>query len=153
MQRSYTAARGKKFLPRLRKRGGFDFACDASLELGMKNGACSVNHDHVFCAFSTNRVRHARWNYDPDVVVATMIIAINKETHHAPGKTRSDVAQNYLNATLQKEHHIPLLVIVTAERIILRLVHEQAAQPIRCISIFWNAGRMHVETFCRVCKH
>src|SRR5438093_1441937 len=80
MQRSYTAARGKKFLPRLRKRGGFDFACDASLELGMKNGACSVNHDHVFCAFSTNRVRYARWNYDPDVVVAAMIIAFGKQS-------------------------------------------------------------------------
>ncbi len=100
MQRSYTAARGKKFLPRLRKRGGFDFACDASLELGMKNGACSVNHDHVFCAFSTNRVRYARWNYDPDVVVAAMIIAIDKESHYSPWKPCADIAQNYLNAPL-----------------------------------------------------
>ena len=114
MQRSYTAARGKKFLPRLRKRGGFDFACDASLELGMKNGACSVNHDHVFCAFSTNRVRYARWNYDPDVVVAAMIIAIDKVSHYSPWKPCADIAQNYLNAPLQEKHHVPLLIVITA---------------------------------------
>src|SRR6266566_4423733 len=91
-----TALQRKKFPPRLGQLRCLNLTCDAPLEFGMKRSACSVNHDHIFRAFSTNRVRHARWNYDPDVVVATMIIAINKETHHAPGKTRSDVAQNYL---------------------------------------------------------
>ena len=119
----------------------------------MENGACTVNHDHIFCALSANSVRHARRNDDSDVIVAPMVIAIDKETHHPLGKARADVAQNYLNATLQEKHYVPLLISVTAQRIILRFVDEQAAQPLCRELVFWNAGRMHVETFCRVCEH
>ena len=82
-----------------------------------------------------------------------MVIAIDKETHHPLGKARADVAQNYLNATLQEKHYVPLLISVTAQRIILRFVDEQAAQPLCRELVFWNAGRMHVETFYRVCEH
>src|SRR5437879_12150795 len=96
----------------------------------MKNGACTVNHDNSFCACSTNRVGHARRNDDADVIVAPMVIAIDKETHHPLGKARADVAQNYLNATLQEKHYVPLLISVTAQRIILRFVYEQTAQPL-----------------------
>src|SRR5207244_12116962 len=104
----------QKFPPPLGQLRTLDFTCDAPLEFVMKRSACSINHDHVFRAFSTNRVRHARWNYDPDVVVATMIIAIDKESHYSPWKPCADIAQNYLNAPLQKKHHVPLLIVITA---------------------------------------
>ena len=119
----------------------------------MKDCAGSVNHDHIFRTFGANSVRHTRRNYDADVIVAPMVIAADKETHHAPGKTHSHVAQNYLNATLQEKHYVPLLIIVATQRIILRLIDKHTAQPICWDAFFWNAGRMHMETFCRVCKH
>jgi hypothetical protein len=98
-------------------------------------------------------MRHARWNYDADVAVAPVVIAIHKEAHHPPWQTRSDVAQNYLNATLQEKHHVPLLIVVPTQRIIFRLPNEQSAVPPFRRRVRRNTGRMHMETFCRVCKH
>jgi hypothetical protein len=44
-----------------------------------------------------------------------MIIAVDKESHNAPRQPCPDVAQNHFNASLQKEHHVPLLVIIPAQ--------------------------------------
>ena len=60
-------------------------------------------------------MRNARRYYNADVVVATMIITIDKESHYPPGEPRADVAQDDLSATLQKKHHVPLLVVVATQ--------------------------------------
>src|SRR4029450_3678885 len=143
----------KEFLPGFRQLRGFDFACDASFEFGMENRACSVNHDDIFRALGANRVRHARWNHHADVMSAAMMVAVDEESHHSPRQSCADVAQNHLNATLQKEHHIPLLVIVAAQRVVFRFIDEQAAQPLRRGAAFRNTGRMHMEAFSRDSKH
>src|SRR6266496_5025108 len=148
-----TALQRKKFPPRLGQLRCLDFTRDPPLEFRMKNRACTVNHDHIFCAFSANGVRHTRWNHDADVVVAPVVIAIDKETHHAPGKARSDVAQDYLNSSLQKEHHIPLLIIVATQRIILWRAREQTPQPFLRGRIGWNTRWVHMKPFGAVCKH
>src|SRR5205807_5638721 len=96
---------------------------------------------------------HARRNHNADVVVATMIVTVDEESHHSPPQPRSDVAQNHLNASLQKKHHIPLLVIVAAQRIIFRFIDEQTAQPIGRGASFRNTRWMYVETFRGVRKH
>src|SRR5947199_5181416 len=119
----------------------------------MKSRTGSISHDHIFPALHANRVRYPRRNDNASVVVTAMIVTVNKEAHYAPRQACPDVAQNHLNPALQKEHDIPLLIIVTTPRIFFRFIDEQAAQPIRCGGPSWNAGRMHVETFCRVPKH
>ena len=53
----------------------------------MKNRARPVNHDHFLRTFSANGVGDTGWNNDADVIAAAMIIAIDKETHDAPGET------------------------------------------------------------------
>src|SRR6266542_3901892 len=74
----------EKFLPRFRQRGGFDFARNATFEFGTENRARPINHDHVFHAFNANGVRHTGRNDDAHIVVAAMIVAVLKETHHVP---------------------------------------------------------------------
>src|SRR5207249_6738014 len=119
----------------------------------MKNRARPVNHDHFLRTFSANGVGDTGWNNDADVIAAAMIIAIDKETHDAPRKTGADIAQDHLSASLQKKHYVPLLLIISAQRIVIRLIDEQAAQPIGCYRAFGNTGRMHVKTFCGLRKH
>ena len=82
-----------------------------------------------------------------------MIVAIDKETHDAPGKPTADVAQNHLGAPLHKKHHVPLLVIIRTQRIILRICNEQASLPFLRACFGRNARRMHVKSFCALCKH
>src|ERR1700758_5581088 len=77
-----------------------DFACNASLEFGTKNGAGPVDHDHVFRSFYSNGVRDAGWNDDSHVVTALMSVAIDEETHDALGKTSPHIAQNHLHPSL-----------------------------------------------------
>src|SRR5437773_2024527 len=143
----------EEVLPRFRKLRRLGFARDSAFKLGMKNRARPVNHDHFLRTFSANGVGDTGWNNDADVIAAAMIIAIDKETHDAPRKTGADIAQDHLSASLQKEHHVPLLLIISAQRIVIRLIDEQAAQPIGCCRAFGNTGRMHVKTFCGLRKH
>src|SRR5437660_11448901 len=95
----------------------------------MENSACSVNHNDIFGAFYANRVRDTGGNDHSHIVAAAMIVTIDEETHSALGKTSTHIAQNHLYASLDKKHDIPLFVIVTTQRIILRSAHEQTSQP------------------------
>ena len=61
------------------------------------------------------RVRHPRRNHDAGVVVAAMIVAVDEEAHNASRQASPDIAQNNVNASLHKEHCVPLLVIVAAQ--------------------------------------
>src|SRR4029453_14464405 len=152
-----TAARAplqrKKLLPGFRERGGLDLTRDPSFELRTEDRARSVNHDHVFGTFRANSMRHARRNYGGDVVPASMIVTINKETHDAPRKSGTDIAQNHLRTSLQEKHYIPLFVIITTQGVILRLAYEQASQPFLRSHTGRNRGRMHMKSFCAMCKH
>src|SRR5206468_12530378 len=117
----------QKPLPRFWQFCILDFACNASLEFGTKNGAGPIDHDHVFRSFYSNGVRDAGRNDHSHIVAALVIVAINKETHDALGKTSTHIAQNHLHASLEKKHDVPLFVIVTTQRIILWRAHEQAS--------------------------
>src|SRR5436190_16315335 len=119
----------------------------------MKGRAGSINHNHVFPALNANGVRHPWRDHNACIVVTAMIVTVDKEAHHAPRQACPDVAQNHFNPPLQKEHDIPLLVIVAAKRILFWFIDEQAAQPIRRSAALGNAGRMYVETFFGVPKH
>jgi len=121
---------GEELLPGCRQLCAFDFARDASLEFRMENRACPVNHDDIFPSFGANRVRHTRRNHNADVVVAAMIVAVDEESHNPPRQPCPGVTQNHFNASLQKEHHVPLLVIIAAQRIVFRFIDIQSSQPI-----------------------
>src|SRR5947209_9863165 len=71
----------QKTTPLLRQLGSFDVAPDPSLELGMKDRRCSVNHYDVCAAFRADGVRHSRRNDDTDIVRAAMIVAIDEQPH------------------------------------------------------------------------
>src|SRR4029450_9671715 len=119
----------------------------------MEDGARPVNHDHVFRTFHANGVRHAGRNYGADVVVTSMIVTIDKETHDAPRKSGTDIAQNHLRTSLEEKHYIPLFVIITTLGVILRLAYEQASQPFLRSHIGRNPRRMHRKSFGAMCKH
>src|SRR4029077_1794240 len=107
----------------------------------------------ILSAFDANRVRDAGWNDHSHIVAAAMIIAFDEETHDAPGKTSAHIAQNHLHASLEKKHDVPLFVIVTTQRIILRPPHEQTAQPFLGGRIGRNARWVHMKSFGARRKH
>src|SRR5512132_2019938 len=119
----------------------------------MENRAGSVNHDDIFRAFYANGVRDAGWNDHSHIVAAAMIIAIDEETHDALGKASTHIAQNHLDTSLEKKHDVPLLVIVTTQRIILRRAYEQTPQPFLGGRIGRNAWWMHMKSLRALCKH
>jgi hypothetical protein len=82
-----------------------------------------------------------------------MIVAIDEETHNALRKTGTHIAQNYLHASLEKKHHVPLFVIITTQRIILWRAHEQASQPLLSGRIGRNTRWMHMKSFGAARKH
>src|SRR2546428_11462863 len=112
----------------------------------MKSRACSVNHDDIFGAFYANRMRDPGWNDHSHIVAAAVIIAFDEETHDAPGKTSAHIAQNHLHGSLEKKHDVPLLVIITTQRIIFRRAYEQTSQPFLGGCIGRNAWWMHMKS-------
>ena len=82
-----------------------------------------------------------------------MIVAIDEETHDALGKTSTHIAQNHLHGSLEKKHDVPLLVIVTTQRIILGRAYEQTSQPFLGGRIGRNARWMHMKSLRALCKH
>src|SRR5712672_3439280 len=112
----------------------------------MENCARPVNHDDVFRPFYANRVCDPGWNDHSHIVAAAMIIAIDEETHDALGKASTHIAQNHLHDPLEKKHDVPLLVIVTTQRIIVRRAYEQTPQPFLRGRIGRNARWMHMKS-------
>src|SRR4029077_9471137 len=107
----------------------------------------------ILSAFDANRVRDAGWNDHSHIVAAAMIVAIDEETHDALGKTSTHIAQNHLHGSLEKKHDVPLLVIVTTQRIILERAHEHTSEPFLGRRIGWNARRMYMKSLRALCKH
>src|SRR6266481_7073841 len=152
-RRSRSIATIQKPLPRFWQFCILDFACNASLKFGTKNGAGPIDHDHLFRSFYSNGVRDAGGNDNSRIVTALMIVAIDEETHNALGKSSPHIAQNHLHPSLEKKHDVPLFVIVTTQRIILRYAHEQTSQPFLGGRIERNTRWMDMKSFCAECKH
>src|SRR5437762_496620 len=72
---------GEKFLPGFGQARCFYLARNSPFKFGMKRSARAVNHDHVFRTFRPNGMRDAGRNDNADVILATMIVAIDKQTH------------------------------------------------------------------------
>src|SRR5206468_977418 len=100
---------------------------DPAFKLRMENRARAIDHDHVFASFDANSMCNARRNYHSDVVIAAVIVTIDKKTHYASSKTGTNVTQNHFRAALNEEHHVPLLIVVPAQLVVLRLIDKQMA--------------------------
>ena len=63
-------------------------------------------------------------------------------------------SRRIISATaLHEKHHVPLLLCVTAQRIILRLLDKQPLKPFVRRGSFRNARRMNVKTFRGLREH
>src|SRR4051794_27984863 len=82
-----------------------------------------------------------------------MIISINEETHRPRRHPRTDITQQHLHYPLNKEHHIPLLQIITTQRKIFRLINETTPHPAGRIRSLRQTRRMHVKPLGSLRKH
>src|SRR5436190_24156013 len=143
----------QKFLPRFRQRSCFHLTGDSPFIFRFERGARPVNHNNVLRTLDSNGVSDPWRNDDTDVIRAAMIVAIDEETHRPRRQARANIAKNHFRDALHEEHHVPLLVLVTAQGIIFRFLDKTAAQPVSRFGPIGSTGWVNVKTLGCLGKH
>src|SRR6185437_2107194 len=95
----------------------------------------------------------SRRNNHSHVAFAGMIIAIYIEAHRSSGQTFSHIPEQHFDTSLDKKHDVPLLIGITSQAVVSRLVNKQSPMPIcrRCFG--GNTRGMNVKTLCALSEH
>ena len=115
-RRSYTAATATGIFATIPGAPRFPRHSQSGLRIRDGKRARAINHDHVFCAFNANGVRHAGWNYDRRRCYrCDDCRRPQRNASLAAADPARKSIQNYLEATLNKKHHVPLLVVIAPQ--------------------------------------